>query len=263
MDYFSSVVTDPPHHIDFMGATWDSRKGGPAFQAKFWSKVLRVLKTGHYLVAKGNGHTYHRIVCAIEDAGFVIDDLLVRLNGNNNPKSKRKLKNDNEPICLAYKPQSPIALQIEACRIPAQDESYREKCASVVGSRSNDSGACYGAWTQPRSDSFSEAGRWPANVVCDEEAAEQLREVSKFFYCPRVSAAERGQLKHPTMTPVALTRWLVRLITPLGGVVLDPFAGSGSFGVGVGAKLEGFGFIGIEKDKANYLEAQGRLLCAA
>ena len=60
---------------------------------------------------------------------------------------------------------------------------------------------------------------------------------------------------HPTVKPTALMRWLVRLVTPPGGTVLDPFMGSGS--TGKAAALEGFGFIGIELD-ADYLEIARR-----
>lgn len=72
---------------------------------------------------------------------------------------------------------------------------------------------------------------------------------SRFFYCSKATKRERGEgNNHPTVKPVNLMRWLVRLVTPPGGIVLDPFAGSGS--TGVAAKLEGFHFIGIEKEEA-------------
>jgi site-specific DNA-methyltransferase (adenine-specific) len=75
---------------------------------------------------------------------------------------------------------------------------------------------------------------------------------SRFFYCPKASTAERNaglgdeQNPHPTVKPVALMRWLCRLVTPPGGLVLDHTCGSGS--TGVAAALEGFGFYGIEQD---------------
>lgn len=65
---------------------------------------------------------------------------------------------------------------------------------------------------------------------------------------------------HPTVKPVALMRWLVRLITPENGTVLDPFAGSGS--TGVACHAEGFSFVGIESDPA-YVEIARRRLDAA
>jgi hypothetical protein len=75
---------------------------------------------------------------------------------------------------------------------------------------------------------------------------------ARFFYCAKASKADRGiDNKHPTVKPTDLMRYLCRLVTPPGGVVLDPFTGSGS--TGKGAVLEGFRFIGIERE-AEYVE---------
>ena len=81
---------------------------------------------------------------------------------------------------------------------------------------------------------------------------------ARFFYCAKASKADRGaENVHPTVKPTELMRYLVRLVTPPGGVVLDPFMGSGS--TGKAAVLEGFRFIGIERE-AEYLEiARGRI----
>ena len=109
-------------------------------------------------------------------------------------------------------------------------------------------------------------GRFPATLILDEEAARMLDEqtgleVAKFFYCAKVSPSERGEEnKHPTVKPLKLMRYLCRLITPPGGLVLDPFAGSGS--TGVAALQEGFRFVGIEQD-ASYVEIATRRMEAA
>ena len=90
-------------------------------------------------------------------------------------------------------------------------------------------------------------GRWPANLIHDdgEEVADLLGEAKRFFYCPKASRKERGEgNNHPTVKPVELMRYLVRLVTPPGGLVLDPFCGSGT--TGIACKLEGFAFHGIE-----------------
>ena len=85
---------------------------------------------------------------------------------------------------------------------------------------------------------------------------------ARFFYCAKASKADREQGNgHPTVKPTELMRYLCRLVTPSGGVVLDPFMGSGS--TGKAALLEGFGFIGIERE-AEYLEiARGRIQAPA
>lgn len=124
-------------------------------------------------------------------------------------------------------------------------------------------------------------GRWPANVAFDDAAAEELERqepgASRFFYVARAGKRDRsegledlpnvahrrygdrgaGPLPHqtaqaeivdrnfhPTVKPTDLMRYLVKLVTPPGGVVLDPFTGSGS--TGKAAILDGFRFIGIE-----------------
>jgi site-specific DNA-methyltransferase (adenine-specific) len=81
---------------------------------------------------------------------------------------------------------------------------------------------------------------------------------ARFFYCAKASKADRDEgNSHPTVKPTELMRYLCRLVTPPGGVVLDPFMGSGS--TGKAAALEGFRFIGIERE-AEYLEiARGRI----
>lgn len=132
-------------------------------------------------------------------------------------------------------------------------------------------------------------GRFPSNLILDEEAAAALDEqsgiskspssyvrssdgsaglykgsfgetsgtkslnfgdsggASRFFYCAKASKSDRGEgNNHPTVKPTNLMAYLCKLVTPPNGVVLDPFAGSGS--TGVGALREGFRFMGIERD---------------
>jgi hypothetical protein len=133
----------------------------------------------------------------------------------------------------------------------------------------------------------SALGRWPANFIHDgsEEATDLLKDSARFFYCAKASKADRDvgcegmDLKvaggmqgrndgsmgsitmsrnhHPTVKPTDLMRYLCRLVTPLNGVVLDPFMGSGS--TGKAAALEGFSFIGIEREAEYVAIAQARI----
>ena len=130
-----------------------------------------------------------------------------------------------------------------------------------------------------------EGGRWPANFIHDgsEEATDLLKDSARFFYCAKASKADRDagldgshskQMDesrkqgnpggdnprnrgvqertnfHPTVKPTDLMRYLCRLVTPPNGIVLDPFNGSGS--TGCAAVLEGFQYIGIERE-AEYI----------
>ena len=80
-----SIVTDPPYELGFMGRTWDST--GIAYSVPMWNQSLRVLKPGGHMLAFGGSRTYHRMACAIEDAGFEIRDQIMWIYGSGFPKS--------------------------------------------------------------------------------------------------------------------------------------------------------------------------------
>lgn len=98
-------------------------------------------------------------------------------------------------------------------------------------------------------------GRWPANLIHDgsKEVTNLFpvfndNSAARFFYCAKASKSDRGDGNvHPTVKPTDLMRYLCRLVTPPGGLVLDPFMGSGS--TGKAAALEEFQFIGIEREQ--------------
>jgi len=80
-----SIVTDPPYELNFMSKGWDN--AGVSFQKETWQKCYEILKPGGYLLAFGGSRTFHRIACAIEDAGFEIRDTIMWLYGSGFPKS--------------------------------------------------------------------------------------------------------------------------------------------------------------------------------
>ncbi len=115
-------------------------------------------------------------------------------------------------------------------------------------------------------------GRFPANLTLDEDAATLLDEqarnrngtadngggASRFFYVAKASKSDRGpDNKHPTVKSSKLMSYLIRLVTPPGGTVLDPFMGSGS--TGVAAKAEGMEFVGIERELEYFKIAEARI----
>ena len=95
-----AIITDPPYEINFMNKNWDN--SGVAFSKDTWKKCLRVLKPGGYLLSFGCSRTFHRIACAIEDAGFEIRDTIMWLYGSGFPKSmnigKKVLKDIEEQL---------------------------------------------------------------------------------------------------------------------------------------------------------------------
>ena len=105
----------------------------------------------------------------------------------------------------------------------------------------------------------SKDGRWPGNVIIDDLVAEELGEKAKYFFHPRIQRGESpkaysddGELiQHQTVKPLGLMEWLVTLVTPPNGIVLDPFAGSGT--TLEAARNKNFHAIGIEQD-ADYIK---------
>jgi len=335
-----SIVTDPPYELGFMGKKWDAT--GIAYDVTLWEQCLRVLKPGGHLLAFGGTRTYHRMTCAIEDAGFEIRDCIVWLYGSGFPKSydvskgidkaageqgavigQRKfgktstgqgagwnanavaatgkqtvrapatdaakqwqgwgtaLKPAHEPIVVARKPligtvaanvqqHGTGALNIDGARIDMGDEYDPSK----IQRQSTTPNVNFGAsgLIGKEIPTYNAAGRWPANVITDGSIdAEWVR----YFYSAKASKAERNaglnglpatfaptmnngiggkehdpitatpkQNTHPTVKPLALMRYLVRLITPPGGTVLEPFAGSGT--TLMAAVMEGCNVIGCE-----------------
>ena len=389
-----SVVTDPPYSLQtinkrfakvgrddktwsrsgphqrtaagFMNQKWDT--GETAFDPAFWAEVLRVLKPGGHLIAFSGTRTYHRLACAIEDAGFEIRDQIGWLYGSGFPKShsvskaidkalgtvgafgaaksaaheryieKGELRGHDgwqrpwmddpeavanagrqyipgspeavafdgfgtalkpawEPIVLARKPligtvaanvlqHGTGAINIDGCRVAATDNVRFERAPGTVSRENWRKGTCVGPAIPVAT------GRWPANVIHDgsdevlaafpESASSPFIEndpgtrlhdggigkrssggfqgtgsAARFFYSAKADATDRLGSKHPTVKPVDLMAYLCRLITPPGGTVLDPFAGSGT--TGMACLREGFDCILFEREAAYVADIQRRL----
>jgi DNA modification methylase len=382
-----SIVSDPPYHLTaltpgtfghkkngdgtdrtqqanykrrgFMNQAWDG--GDIAFQPDTWRLCYDLLPPGGHLLAFSGTRTYHRMVCAIEDAGFEIRDTIAWLYGSGFPKShnvskgidkaagaEREVIGDSpfaarkpngsagvnsvglsgtsgsiitapatdaarqwegwgtalkpalEPICLARKPLDGTvagnvqkhgtgALNIDGCRVAAPEGGVVRMAHSETGAaRGYDGGIKGGNRIEPQM-----AGRWPANV-CHDGSDEVVKafpdsdhargnngaskggggmyghgqttnsfgagdtgNASRFFYSSKADADDRLGSKHPTVKPVDLMRWLVRLITPPGGTVLDPFAGSGT--TGMACMAEGFDCILVEREAEYVADIKRRL----
>lgn len=288
-DSVDAVITDPPYGIGFGGEAWDGGELVDAAKFQAWTsawarETLRVLRPGGWLAAFGTPRTFHRLVAGIEDAGFDVRDQLLWLYGQGVPKSRLRdglgsnLKPAYEPILLARKPfegsldtnlaaHGTGALQIDAARVPRADDGRGFWPANVLLS--------HGEHCQP--------GR------CEKDCPAALidrqyphdRALSRLFYTPKANRKEReagceklplhevsiyprggGSVRqvrnvHSTVKPLALMRWLARLLCPPGGTVLDHFAGSGS--TGAGCVLEGRRFVGIERDDRYVDVARARI----
>ena len=174
-----------------------------------------------------------------------------------------------EPIIIARKPlegtvaQNVLAhgvggINIDGCRVSGDPRPAIDARARITPSK-------FGAMGGSLEKGITETGRWPANLIhdgSDEVTGLMPDNAARFFYCAKADQADRnegveGRNTHPTVKPLAIMRYLVRLVTPPGGVVCDPFMGSGS--TGKAADLEGCDFIGIDSDEASCnLAAQRR-----
>ena len=341
----SCIVTDPPYGLGFMGKDWDA--GLPHHD--IWKEALRIVKPGGHLLAFGGTRTYHRLTCAIEDSGWEIRDCLMWIYGSGFPKSHNHfgiegygtaLKPAHEPIILAMKKcdgtfkanaekWGQAGINIDGCRVGTDEMKVTKSNGAILSEN-----RAMEAPNTGRIDCGTKIGRWPANVLFDEEAGKLLDEqsgmskskcvaiqrprgvlqmhgensrpchgkdlvskiegvndsggASRFFYCAKASSSERNEgcealqdkiggglcatvsgdsrtgnitiqkNNHPTVKPLRLMQYLIKLvIPPKDGVLLDPFCGSGS--TILAAHNIGVKAIGIEKN-AEYCEiAQARI----
>ena len=372
------VVTDPPYGLSFMERDWDHDVPGP----EYWRAIGRVCKPGALLLAFGGTRTYHRLTCAIEDAGWEIRDCLMWLYGQGFPKAadigklidkakgaQREVIGDKldrpgyhlregkgngcygggnglhapgtdarlraaqitapataeaakwtgwaaalkpafEPIVLAMKPMDGTqahnalawgvaGMNIDAARI-GENPGYKYNADRNGTTFHGKQGERIQRSAAKKGSQFIEStkGRWPANLLLDEEAAAQLDEqtgtltsgsnnvrtkagdgyhggmgkagdvqvaygdsggASRFFYVGKATRKERGPGNdHATVKPLNLMKYLLTLLsTPNGGVILDPFAGSGT--TLLAAQRLGRRSIGIELSEHNCEIAKSRL----
>lgn len=174
-----AIVTDPPYGISFMGKEWDHGVPG----VEFWAEALRVAKPGTHMLAFGGTRTFHRLTCAIEDAGWEIRDCVMWVYGSGFPKSHNlsdkwqgwgtALKPAWEPIVLARKPLIATvvenvlkygtgAINIDGCRI-GEEKIVTKGIRNGTGNSLE--------WSKSISSKEWQGGinvgRFPANVIHD------------------------------------------------------------------------------------------------
>ena len=176
------------------------------------------------------------------------------------------LKPALEPITMARKPligtvaetvlaHGTGAINVDGCRV-GYDSNTDDTRRKPVPSK----GWCIGSATSGSMDDSALKGRWPANLIHDgsNEACLALKSGARFFYSAKTGKDDREtDNNHPTVKPTTLMAYLCRLVTPPGGTVLDPFMGSGS--TGKAATVNGFRFVGIERDSAYHKIAMARI----
>ena len=176
------------------------------------------------------------------------------------------LKPAYEPVLLVRKPieSSTVAknciehgaggLNIDATRIEYDPDEKLSWGVQRQQQKGDNGWSGHVAKVGTEIERYKANGRFPSNVMLtgvDEEW-------SRYFYCKKASKKEKGEGNiHPTVKPIDLMKYLCRLITPKGGTILDPFMGSGT--TGIAANLEGFEFIGIEREEQYFHIAKTRI----
>lgn len=244
-----SVITDAPYHlasivrrfgadgaapaksgktgafsraaVAFIGKKWDD--GDIAFQTSTWKAMLRVLKPGGYLVAFASSRGFGRLSVAAETAGFVTHPMFGWIFGSGFPKPTVVRAEGFEGIRYGAGAIKPA---LEPVYIGQKPFSEGNGTANIqfwgTGGVNIDGG---------RVPAGAGIGRWPANLIhdgSDEVIAALPDGAANFFYCAKATAEDRLGFDHPTIKPVSLMQHLCRLYTPAGGLVLDPFAGTGT-----------------------------------
>lgn len=268
--------------------------GFQAFTETWTHEVRRVLKPGGYVAAFCAPRTFHRLVVGAEEAGLDIRDQLLWMFASGMPKSRRvsggrgtALKPAFEPILLA---RSPLDRNKHGKRLTT-DENLGVHGTGAMNidatriRRSNGHVHPRGYWPSHVALSHDDRCR---DAGCTEECPvaridrlcpQGKQALSRLFYAAKASREEREagcesliavdapvfsgkatrprRNSHATVKPIDLMRWIIRLVVPVGGVVLDPFTGSGS--TGCAAVLEGRQFVGIEREGEYIPIARARL----
>ena len=278
------IFTDPPYFLDKMDDTWDplkvkspnktyavghlpagmkfDKKQGKKFYdwyLKISKELFRVLKPGGFFFSFSSPRLYHKMACAMDDAGFEIRDCFIWLYTQNQPKAmslhhfinkmdisdseKEKLnkqlkgwktpqvKSCYEPIAMAQKPLEGTYLY-----------NYLKHGVSLINTS--------------KKQGLNE-DMFVSNVMTDKTIGDKI---DKVFLVDKPKKSEKGSFNnHKTVKPLSLTKYLIALTTDKNSVVLDPFLGSGT--TAVACKELGRTFIGIEINN-EYIEiAKKRLKC--
>lgn len=242
---FHSCITDPPYGMGM--DHWDHSVPS----VDIWREVFRTLRPGAFCLAFCSPELYHRLAVNIEDAGFDIKDQIMWMTTTKMPKHNR-LKPAHEPIVVAQKPfKGSIkdnfdkwgcgSIDTENTRIPWDKEPPKGWVKGGASRRTfGRDGNTKGSGAEYGTVDANPAGRYPSNIIGEVQPEHQ-----KYFYAPRATRKEKGEGNdHPTVKPVDLMSYLIRIYSPEDSIVLDPFCGSGT--TGVAAILENRNFVGID-----------------
>ena len=244
-NFFHSCITDPPYGMGM--DHWDYSVP----DVSIWREVYRTLRPGAFCLAFCSPELYHRLACNVEDAGFTIKDQIMWMTTTKMAKYNR-LKPAHEPIVVGQKPYEGSLkdnhekwgcglIDVENTRVPWEKEPPKGWVADGHKRRTfGREGKTTGTQQEYGTKDANPKGRYPMNIIGEVETAHQ-----KYFYAPRATRKEKGKYNnHPTVKPINLMAYLIKIYSPVNSTVLDPFCGSGS--TGVAAIRENRNFVGVD-----------------
>ena len=260
---FHACITDPPYgmgmdHWDHSVPTVD-----------IWREVYRTLRPGAFCLAFCSPELYHRLAVNVEDAGFTIKDQIMWMPTTKMPKHN-PMKPANEPIVVAQKPYTGSLqsnfdewgcgiIDTTTTRVPWEGKPPTGWVKGGAKRRTfGRDGNTKGTGAEYGTVDANPDGRYPSNIIGDV-----MPEQQKYFYAPRATRKEKGENNdHPTVKPVSLMEYLIKIYSPVNSTVLDPFCGSGT--TGVAAVTQNRNFVGIDLSDHYINIAQQRIdACAS
>jgi len=247
-NFFHSCITDPPYGMGM--DHWDHSVPS----VDIWREVYRVLRPGAFCLAFCSPELYHRLAVNVEDAGFSIKDQIMWMTTTKMPKHNR-LKPAHEPIVVAQKPFKGKVkdnfekwgcgtINVTDTRIPWDKKPPTGWVAQGAKRRTfGKDGKTTGTQKEFGTVDANPDGRYPSNII-----GEVIPEHQKYFYAPRATRKEKGEDNdHPTVKPISLMEYLIKIYSPVNSTVLDPFCGSGT--TGVASLQQNRNFVGIDLDE--------------
>lgn len=283
-----AVITDPPYFLDKLDNSWNHEKiseeknyckvvtslpPGMKFDKeqgnKFYNwyydisiEILRVLKPGGFFFSFSSPRLYHKMTCAIDDAGFLIRDALLWIYTQNQPKAM-SLNHFIDKSNLPDEKKSNLKKQLNGWKTPQLKSCY-EPIAMAQKPTDGTFLENFLNYQTSLINTSAEVGiqenMFPSNILTDELF---FNEMDKYFLVPKPTKKEKGTFNtHKTVKPISICEHLIKLSTySSSSIVLDPFAGSGT--TLVAAKKLNRQFIGCDINKEYIQIANKRLQYAS
>ncbi len=276
------VITDPPYFLDKMDNTWNfeavhsqknqqvvtslpagmvfsRRQGKELYQwySKISEEIFRVLKPGGFFFTFSSPRLYHRIASAVDDSGFEIRDAFIWLYTTSQPKAMSLNHFIRKRKDISNKEKEDLINLLEGWKTPQIKSCYEP---IVIGQKPTDGTNLENMEKHKvcliNTSATTGQDMFPANVLSVDSI---IDEIDKVFLISKPSKKEKGEFNtHKTVKPLELCRHLIRLtVFNKEGIVLDPFAGSGT--TPLAAKLENKQFIGFELNE-EYVDISKRRL---